>query len=137
MLTPLVPQMQNCHQLPNWQLRSYRMASALETMRSTSGKEKKKKNSRHLENRLGVHTGGGHVGGGAWSKPQDVWLSGKAKLHCPSLIGWKTTGPIKGEVETEVEKGWLCLSTHAGKEGAEKEPRGEPSRDQNWTHSQG
>lgn len=32
-LTPLVPQRQNCQQLPNWQVLSYRMASVLGTMR--------------------------------------------------------------------------------------------------------
>lgn len=58
----------------------------------------------HLGKSLGVHTGGGRVGGGAWSKPQDVWLPGQAKLHSPSLIGWEITGSIQGEMETEVEK---------------------------------
>jgi hypothetical protein len=69
------------------------------------GMKKKKTKNRQLEKSLEVHTSGGCVEGGAWSKPQDVWLSGKAKLHSPSLIGWKITGTSKGEVETEVEKG--------------------------------
>lgn len=78
-LTALVSQTQNCHQLPTWQVLSYRMASALGTMKSAPGMEKE-----HLGESLRVLTGSGRVGGGAWSSKMFShwqWTCGRRSLE--------------------------------------------------------
>lgn len=123
--------MQNCHQIPNRQVLSYRMASALETMRSTTGREKQ-----HLEKSLGVHTGSATCGRRSLEQAPRCLAVRESKTPLAASYWLENHGTHQRWGGNRGRIG-LCLSTHAGKQRAGKELGGELSSNRYWTHSQG